>query len=234
MPAVRPKASVVWTAVWSFSLSFAVVACDDDARADGDAVEKADEQEDQTAGGADGGIGVLIQKAADDKGVSCVVELLENVSEQDGQGKKQHAAPDRAGGQRMLHLRLLFFSEILLRHGRSVPQSCLRTGNRGKERMNGNRQGLPSRSITPRSGKKMQNNNSILHFCKRLSERVRKDLWDKLQTCCLKLAAGCRDSAIIIAWFFRSRKSCCTPRKKCCGGPPQHQTVRASVSAPHP
>ena len=66
------------------------------------------------------------------------------------------------------------------------------------------------------SGKKMQNNNSILHFCKRLGEKVRKDLWDKLQTCCLKLAAGlfCRDSAIIIAWFFRSRKSCCTPRKK--------------------
>ena len=54
----------------------AVVACDDDARADGDAVEKADEQEDQTAGGADGGIGVLIQEAADDKGVSCVVELF--------------------------------------------------------------------------------------------------------------------------------------------------------------
>ena len=86
----------------------------------------------------------------------------------------------------------------------------------GKERRNGNHQGLPSRSITPRSGKKMQNNNSILHFCKRLGEKVRKDLWDKLQTCCLKLAAGlfCRDSAIIIAWFFRSRKSCCTPRKK--------------------
>ena len=38
----------------------AVIACDDDARADGDAVEKADEQEDQTAGGADGSIGVLI------------------------------------------------------------------------------------------------------------------------------------------------------------------------------
>ena len=110
----------------------AVVACDDDARADGDAVEKADEQEDQTAGGADGSIGVLIQEAADDKGVSCVVELLENVSEQDRQGKKQHAAPDRAGGQRMLHLRLLFFSEILFRHRRSVPQSCLRTGNRGE------------------------------------------------------------------------------------------------------
>ena len=36
-----------------------------------------------------------------------------------------------------------------------------------------------------RSGKKMQNNNSILHFCKRLGEKVRKDLWDKLQTCCL-------------------------------------------------
>lgn len=65
----------------------AVIACDDDARADGDAVEKADEQKDQTAGGADGGIGVLIQEAADDKGVSCVVELLENVSEQDRQGK---------------------------------------------------------------------------------------------------------------------------------------------------
>ena len=62
--------------------------------------------------------------------------------------------------------------------------------------------------------KKKKNNNSILHFCKRLGEKVRKDLWDKLQTCCLKLAAGlfCRDSAIIIAWFFRSRKSCCTPR----------------------
>ena len=132
----------------------AVVACDDDARADGDAVEKADEQEDQTAGGADGGIGVLIQEAADDKGVSCVVELLENVSEQDRQGKKQHAAPDRAGGQRMLHLRLLFFSEILFRHRRSVPQSCLRTGNRGKERRNGNHQGVLSRSFTRRSGKK--------------------------------------------------------------------------------
>ena len=62
--------------------------------------------------------------------------------------------------------------------------------------------------------KNIENNNSILHFCKRLGEKVRKDLWDKLQTCCLKLAAGlfCRDSAIIIAWFFRSRKSCCTPR----------------------
>lgn len=51
-------------------------------------VEKADEQEDQTAGGADGSIGVLIQEAADDKSVSCVVELLENVSEQDGAGQK--------------------------------------------------------------------------------------------------------------------------------------------------
>ncbi len=51
----RPKASGVWTVVWSFSLSCAVVACDDDARADGDAVEKTDDQEDQTTGGADGG-----------------------------------------------------------------------------------------------------------------------------------------------------------------------------------
>ena len=95
--------------------------------------------------------------------------------------------------------------------------------------------GCPFAFLHPPQRQKKQNNNSILPFCKRLGEKVRKDLWDKLQTCCLKLAAGlfCRDSAIIIAWFFRSRKSCCTASAAFCASR-RTPDCRGSISATVP
>ena len=63
------------------------------------AVDKAGQEKDQTAGGADSGQGLAAQEVADDEGVGCIVQLLEKVADKNRQRKQQHAFCYTALGQ---------------------------------------------------------------------------------------------------------------------------------------
>ena len=76
----------------------AEVAGDSHTHATGGAGEKADQQEDQRAGGTDGGQCVVSQKVADDQGVSGVVELLEQLAQENGDGESGDEPPGYAVG----------------------------------------------------------------------------------------------------------------------------------------
>ena len=84
----------------TLTISCAVIACDDDACAHGDAVDQTDHQEDQVTGGADGGEGFAAQKVTDDQRVCRIIQLLEEVTQKQGQGKGDDALRDRAFRQR--------------------------------------------------------------------------------------------------------------------------------------
>ena len=58
-----------------------------EAKAGGEAVEEADDGAVEGGGRADGGVGLLAQELADDAGIGEVIELLEEVSEEEGDGE---------------------------------------------------------------------------------------------------------------------------------------------------
>lgn len=76
----------------------AEIAGNGHAHAAGGAGEEADQQEDQRAGGADGGQRVVTQKVADDQGVGGVVQLLEQLAEKDGDSEPGDEPPGHAVG----------------------------------------------------------------------------------------------------------------------------------------
>ena len=63
------------------------------------AVEKADHHEDQTAGGADGGQGIVTDEITHTPGIEGVIKLLEHIPKKDRQGKQQDRFPNRPLGQ---------------------------------------------------------------------------------------------------------------------------------------
>ena len=75
------------------------VAGHHNARAQRHAVDKAGQEKDQTAGGADSGQSLAAQEVADDEGVGCIVQLLEKVADKNRQRKQQHAFCYTALGQ---------------------------------------------------------------------------------------------------------------------------------------
>lgn len=85
----------------SVIVSGAVASGDQNTGTHSNAVEEADHQEDQAAGGADGGQCVVAYVIADAPGVKGIVKLLEDISQENGQGEKQHCFPDRPAGQTM-------------------------------------------------------------------------------------------------------------------------------------
>ena len=67
--------------------------------AHGYAVEKADEHEDQTAGGADCSQSIVAQIVAHNPGVKRIIKLLKNISQENRQGEQKHFLPYGALGQ---------------------------------------------------------------------------------------------------------------------------------------
>ena len=69
-------------------------------------VDEASEQHDEAAGGTDSGQGLLADELAHDQGVHRVVQLLEQVAEENGQGKGEHFPGHAAHRQQVLiHVR---------------------------------------------------------------------------------------------------------------------------------
>ena len=79
-----------------FPVPSAVVLGDQHARAQGGALQEADNHKDQIGRGTDGGQGLLADKVADDQGVGGVVELLEQIAQEDGDGEGHQPLPDGA------------------------------------------------------------------------------------------------------------------------------------------
>ena len=79
----------------------AVGAGDHHAGTHRQAVEKADEHKDETAGGADRRQGVVVDVVAHAPSVKGVVQLLEQVPKQQWNGIQQHTLPNRALDQRL-------------------------------------------------------------------------------------------------------------------------------------
>ena len=75
------------------------MACNENARAQADTVDKAGEQKNQAAGGTHRRQGVAAQKVAHDEGVHRVVQLLKQIAEKNGNCKYQHPLGDTAFGQ---------------------------------------------------------------------------------------------------------------------------------------
>ena len=82
----------------------AEIARDHNARTDGNAAEKAHEQENQTARRGDRGILRIAQVPPDDQGIGGVIKLLKDLTEKDRDGKRRHTLPDRPLQQRGLLL----------------------------------------------------------------------------------------------------------------------------------
>ena len=80
----------------------AVIPGDDHAAADGDAVEKADDQKGEAAAGADGGKGPVVGEIAQHPGIGQIVELLEQLPQKQGEGKGEDTLDDGALGQRRI------------------------------------------------------------------------------------------------------------------------------------
>ena len=76
----------------------AEIAGDGHAHAAGGAGEEADKQEDQGAGGADGGQRVVAQEVADDQRVGGVVQLLKQLAQENGNGESGDEPPGHAVG----------------------------------------------------------------------------------------------------------------------------------------
>ena len=76
----------------------AEVTGDGHAHAAGGSREEADQQEDQGAGGADGGQRVVAKEVADDQGVGGVVQLLEQLAQENGNGEAGDEPPGHAVG----------------------------------------------------------------------------------------------------------------------------------------
>jgi hypothetical protein len=74
-----------------------------DGEARGHAPGEPEQQEQQAAGGADRGERVDAEVAADDDGVGELVELLDDVAHQQGDGEHEDDAPGTAGGQDLGH-----------------------------------------------------------------------------------------------------------------------------------
>ena len=70
--------------------------------AHGNAAEKADEQEDKVACGADGGKRVIADKISHDQRVGCVIELLKQIPDKNRHCKADHLAADAALGHQKL------------------------------------------------------------------------------------------------------------------------------------
>lgn len=76
--------------LYLIDLSGPIVSGNDDACADGNAVEKAYHQENEASGGADGRQGLASQKISNDQGIRRIIKLLEQIPEKkrDGKGGK--------------------------------------------------------------------------------------------------------------------------------------------------
>lgn len=68
---------------------------DDDARAHGGAVEKADQHKDEAARGGNRGKSLLPEELSDDDRVGRIVKLLKKVAQKNGQRKKNKTSSDR-------------------------------------------------------------------------------------------------------------------------------------------
>ena len=77
----------------------AVVPGDHHTGAHGQTIEKADHQEDQRTGTGDSAHGVVVDKIADAPGIKCIVQLLENLTEEDGESKQQNRFPNGPLGE---------------------------------------------------------------------------------------------------------------------------------------
>ena len=77
-----------------FLIPGAVVFGDEYAGAQGDALEQADHHKDEVGRGADGGQSLLADELPDDEGVGGVVELLEKIPNENGDGKGHESPPD--------------------------------------------------------------------------------------------------------------------------------------------
>ena len=80
----------------------AVVFGDDDTGTHRQAAEETHHQENQTAGGTDGGQGVVADEIAHSPGVEGVIKLLEHIAQEYGEGKQEDLFPDDALRQRCL------------------------------------------------------------------------------------------------------------------------------------
>ena len=74
----------------------AVVFGDQHAGAQGGALQQTDDHKDQVGRGADGGQGLFADEVADDQRVGGVVELLEQIAQEDRNGKGYQPLPDGA------------------------------------------------------------------------------------------------------------------------------------------
>ena len=72
------------------------VAGNDDAGAYGDAIEKADQKEDQVAGRTDCGESVASEKVSYNERVRHVIKLLKEVPEKERNGESDDPFPDRS------------------------------------------------------------------------------------------------------------------------------------------
>ena len=80
-------------ALYAVMVARAEIARDRHARAHGQTLEKADEQEDQRAGRADGGERLVAEITPDDQRVRRVIELLEDLAQQHGERKSRDQLP---------------------------------------------------------------------------------------------------------------------------------------------
>lgn len=86
------------------SLTCPIIPGNDYTCADGDPIEKAHQQKDQTAGGADCSQGIATEKIAHDQCICCVVKLLKQIAQKQRKRKGKHALPDRAFCQQIFCL----------------------------------------------------------------------------------------------------------------------------------
>jgi len=93
----------------AFKILCAEVTGDNGTRAHGHTVEKADHHKDQTAGGTDGGKGILADEIAYAPGVEGIIKLLEQIAHQDGKRKEDNLFPNRTFRQGVAVVHLLHF-----------------------------------------------------------------------------------------------------------------------------
>ena len=82
-------------------------ARDQHARAEGDTVDKADQQHDQARGRTDGGQRLLSDKVSHNQRIHRIIELLEQIAEKNRNGKKEHFLWNAPHRQQILIFALL-------------------------------------------------------------------------------------------------------------------------------
>ena len=95
-----PAATDRRTAAWSPAPNACAVGMAKPVR---HAPREAEQEEQQRAGGADGGERVDAEDAADDDGVGRLVELLDDVADEQGDGEQDDDTPGTTGGEDLGH-----------------------------------------------------------------------------------------------------------------------------------